>query len=103
MTEGKKKEIDSIWMDTLLGEFCAASAHGQKEKADKIWQKIFNLGYISFQTYDKEIALKIAKKLSSLQEFDGYLSMLEKEDEPLVGFIVESGILYDSLMKHFGI
>ncbi|MBR0317708.1 MAG: hypothetical protein IJQ86_00300 [Spirochaetia bacterium] len=101
MTEARKKEIDSIWRNTLLGEFCIAAAHEQNKKAVTARNNIFKLGYISFPAYEEKIALKIAAAISSLQEFDSYLSLLEKEDSVLVEFIDESGILYESLMKHF--
>ena len=95
MDKKRKAYIDSLWMNTKVGQYIIARSQEKKEVADQLFEEIFWEEYLSYDQSEAEVCKAVAKELSGEYEFDEYLRLLDKENHRLVGYIIRS----DSLLR----
>lgn len=94
MDEGLKKKIDSVWLESDYGKLCEAIAKDEHQKANAISRQIFDAGYLTIGLLENELVVKLAEFISSEEEIDEYLLLLEKENSDLVDVIIKYELFY---------
>ena len=90
MNAERKKEIDSMWINTDLGKWAVALSRNHDEDADKILRRLFEKypsPYEYLMTQEREIYKKMKKTLSRTERKE-YILKLEKEDTDLLDIMV---------------
>lgn len=88
----RKKEIDSLWIDTLYGNWVTAAAHGKEVEASALVEEAAKDFPFTLADRGSILCEKISKNMKYDTEFDEYLRSVDLEDPDLVDFIISNDI-----------
>lgn len=103
MTVERKRYLDSLWMNSEVGEWLKMMVAGNKRDADKLLRKIYSEAFTPDGTciderkrypfrylmgQEKEMTAIIKNELKDKKEGREYLAMIEAENEIMMVYMV---------------
>ena len=99
--KNKKNDINGLWMNTEYGQWVLLASKRKIQEANELLEKIKSKPPWNIEQVSKELNVQIAKAFDSVDDFEDYLRLLEKDDDDLVDFIISHdvfGKVYEILM-----
>lgn len=76
-----KKHIDSLWVNSYIGEFVECYFKNDEKRAEEIKQELFDAGYfLGMEQYSVELGEKIIEIVGNIDGWDEYLEEIDKEN-----------------------
>lgn len=93
-----KKRIDSLWINTKVGEWIKIASEGKDAEANRLYVEIENDIPMNFHNELKSLCMRIADEFNDETEFEEYLKALDNDNYNLVEFIISNGV-FDEVYK----